>query len=161
MLRDFTTENFKLGDQPAQPTAGTRVFTALFFAFHYGFFHLVYAIFLACNIFDRIAPRAVAAPAVRTAAVFDLNLALFLAHGLYAFLSRRDWAVPRQNIGTVMFAPYYRIVPMHLTIIFGGFLCGFFGTGAVLYLFLLLKTASDVVSHLVSRAFTGQQNTSI
>ena len=45
-LKNFTTENFKINDQPAEPTPKTKNFTAFFFLFHYGFFHFVYLIFL-------------------------------------------------------------------------------------------------------------------
>lgn len=45
-----------------------------------------------------------------------------------------------------MFTPYLRIVPMHLTIIFGGL---FVHTGAGLLLFGTLKTAADVAIHVV------------
>jgi len=146
LLREFSTENFKLGNTPAQPTVGTKVFTAFFFLFHFGFFHLIYAIFLSSRLFGS------AAPAAHAPAFFDLNLALFFANGLFTFLINKDWAAPRQSIGTVMFAPYYRIVPMHLTIILGGF----FGAGALLYVFLLLKTGSDVISHVINRQITGR-----
>jgi len=46
-LREFSTAGFKLGNTPAQPTTFTKVFTAFFFLFHFGFFHVVYAIFLS------------------------------------------------------------------------------------------------------------------
>src|SRR3989344_7224626 len=45
-LKKFSTENFKINNQPASPTTQTKIFTAFFFAFHYGFFHFIYAIFL-------------------------------------------------------------------------------------------------------------------
>jgi hypothetical protein len=46
-----------------------------------------------------------------------------------------------------MFAPYSRIVPMHLAIIFGGFVS--FHPGLTLGLFQGLKTVADVFTHLV------------
>jgi hypothetical protein len=139
-LRDFSTEGFKLSNTPARPTVSTKVFTAFFFLFHYGFFHLIYAIFLSSRIFGPSAPTR-AAPFY-----FDINLAVFFANGLFTFFVRKEWRRKNENIGTVMFAPYYRIVPMHLTIILGGF----FGHGTVLYFFLLLKTVNDVISYAVS-----------
>jgi hypothetical protein len=39
-LKEFSTEGFKINGQPAQPTQGTKKFTAFFFLFHYGFFTL-------------------------------------------------------------------------------------------------------------------------
>jgi len=141
-LRDFSTEGFKLGNTPARPTTFTKIFTAFFFLFHFGFFHLVYAIFLSSRIFGPAAPTR-AAPFY-----FDVNLAVFFANGLFTFIVRKEWSRKNENIGTVMFSPYYRIIPMHLTIILGGF----FGHGAVLYFFLFLKTANDVISYVVSHS---------
>src|SRR3989344_9635074 len=45
-LKKFSTENFTVNNQPALPTTKTKLFTAFFFMFHYGFFHFIYAIFL-------------------------------------------------------------------------------------------------------------------
>ena len=45
-----------------------------------------------------------------------------------------------------MFTPYLRIVPMHLTIIFGGLMAH---TNAGLLLFGVLKTVADVAMHAV------------
>ena len=42
-----------------------------------------------------------------------------------------------------MFYPYARIIPMHLTIVFG------FNFGGALILFLVLKTFADVIMHIV------------
>jgi hypothetical protein len=50
--------------------------------------------------------------------------------------------------------PFRRIIPMHMTIIFGGIfllVLEFMGIGStlpVLVLFLILKTASDVAAHI-------------
>ena len=48
------------------------------------------------------------------------------------------------NIGTLMFTPYARVLPMHLTIIFGASMIG----GGVLF-FGILKTIADVVMHQI------------
>jgi hypothetical protein len=49
------------------------------------------------------------------------------------------------NIGTLMFVPYIRIIPMHLTIILGVML----EDGLGLLLFGSLKTVADVAMHKV------------
>lgn len=52
-----------------------------------------------------------------------------------------------------MFAPYARIIPMHLTIIFGGFIGAagsIFSTNtnlAIIVLFIGLKTVIDLFTH--------------
>ena len=51
-------------------------------------------------------------------------------------------------MGRAMFLPYARIVPMHLTIIFGSVLLSLTTTPkVVLVFFLLLKTAADLAMH--------------
>ncbi len=101
-LDRFSTENFTMNDRPVQPTASTKVQVALFFAVHYGFFHMVYFVFIA---FDR-----------RGGAIdwpwFLACTAAFALNHLWSYRYNRD--LDRQgtpNIGTLMFTPYLRIVP--------------------------------------------------
>ena len=138
-LDRFSTENFKINDRPVDPTPATKWRVAAFFAVHYGFFHLVYFLFLADS---------------RGAPLFTPWLwactAAFAVNHFWSYRYNRD--LDRQgtpNIGTLMFTPYLRIVPMHLTIIFGGLLVH---TGAGLLLFGALKTAADVAMHVVEHA---------
>ena len=73
-------------------------------------------------------------------------LAFALNH-FWSYRYNRD--VDRQgtpNIGTLMFTPYVRILPMHLTILTGGLL------GKGLLLFGGLKILADVVMHLIEHA---------
>lgn len=76
--------------------------------------------------------------------------AVFAVNHLWSYRYNRD--LDRQgtpNIGTLMFTPYLRIVPMHMTIIFGGL---FVHAGAGLLLFGTLKTAADVAMHVAEHA---------
>lgn len=68
---------------------------------------------------------------------------LFLGNHLFSYFYNRPRDTGRQNIGALMFYPYARIVPMHLTIILGFFLSG------DLLLFLLLKILADAIMHVV------------
>jgi hypothetical protein len=45
-LEHFSTENFKINDRAVEPTPAVKMQVALFFAVHYGFFHLVYFVFI-------------------------------------------------------------------------------------------------------------------
>jgi hypothetical protein len=136
-LRRFSTEGFTINDQAVPPNDATKRSTANFFALHYGFFHVGYAVFLLV-----LAPP-------RTA---DLPW-LGLAGVLFAFSHARSFAehvardlAGRANIGTLMFLPYARIVPMHLVIVLGAvWLKKASGWG--LLLFVALKTAADVLMH--------------
>jgi hypothetical protein len=76
-----------------------------------------------------------------------LCIAAFLANHCFSFRYHlREDLERTRNLGSLMFFPYARILPMHLTIIFGGFIA--FRFAAVL-LFLLLKTLADLAMHAV------------
>lgn len=133
-LEKFSTENFTMNDQPVDPTPSTKRQVAFFFLIHYGIFHAVYLGFLVSGPFDQ--PVALDRWFWACTAVFALNHA-------WSYRYNRD--LDRQgtpNIGTLMFTPYIRILPMHLTILAGGLIIG----GGLL-LFGALKTLADVGMH--------------
>ncbi len=66
----------------------------------------------------------------------------------FRFNRRRD-QTKKPNIGAVMFWPYARILPIHLTIILG---TGVMDGSHALILFLGLKTAADLVMHAIQHA---------
>lgn len=147
-LRDFSTEGFRSNGKPVPETQGAKRGVAFFFLFHYGFFHFVYAIFLTqrLSLFS-----------------LDHNTLFFLAlcaagfAGAHGFsLARnltRDFKDRRPNLGTLMFYPYVRIVPMHLTIIFGAAVSGLaHGDMFVLVVFMLMKTVADAMMHLIEHS---------
>lgn len=134
-LDKFSTKNFKINNRSVKPTKATKIQTAIFFAFHFGFFHLVYLIFIFSGEYGDP----------------GLNLGFYLCcigfiinHG-YSYRYHRDSdRSGTPNIGTMMFTPYARVLPMHLTIIFGAAM-----SGGGLLLFGVLKTGADVVMHLI------------
>lgn len=133
-LKKFSTENFTINNQPALLSSKTKFFTAFFFAFHYGFFHFIYAIFLF-QFFS-------SGPPLDLNYLFLGGLIFFLNH-FFSYLHNKIIDEKKtQNIGQMMFAPYARIVPMHLIIVLGVFL-----GQSTLLIFLLLKTAVDIVMH--------------
>lgn len=145
----FSTNGFYVNEKPVAPTEETKRQTALFFAIHYGIFHLVYFIFLV--VFTvvglwQVSPNSTAAASV----LFILtSIALFLANHLYSFLHNRDQERKRiHNIRSVMFSPYARIIPMQLTLILGVLLVD----QVALILFLALKTVADVITHVAEHA---------
>jgi len=139
-LDRFSTENFTMNNRPVDPTPATKRQVAGFFAMHYGLFHVGYLVFIVAG------PRG-----EPLTPWFWACTAAFALNHLWSYRYNRD--IDRQgtpNIGTLMFTPYLRIVPMHVTIIIGGGL--FFGGKGGLLLFALLKIVADVLMHLVEHS---------
>ena len=140
-LRQFSTENFKMNDVRPPENERTKRSTAFFFAIHYGLFHVVYLMFLVAG--DQ---KFEGSWLLLCACV----VAFLLNHRHSYHYYRQQDQDRKPNIGTIMFFPYARVVPMHLTIIFGNA----FGppTSFGLVLFLGLKSAADVVMHTIEHA---------
>jgi len=137
-LDRFSTENFEMNGQPVDPTPATKRNVAAFFALHYGFFHAIYLVFL---FKDTHGPLGVG---------FLACIAAFAANHVWSYRYNRD--LDRQgtpNIGTLMFTPYARVVPMHIMIIVGATITS---STVGLALFGVLKTVADVVMHMVEHA---------
>lgn len=143
-LKQFSTEGVRMNDQPLESTRSTKWRVAGFFLLHYGFFHLGYLVFLL--VFALIQPDS----SIPFAAI-GLCLLAFLASHAFSFFHNRERDRNRSpNIGRVMAFPYGRVIPMHLTIIFGGFVGP--DSSLALLFFLLLKTIADVVMHMAEHA---------
>lgn len=138
-LQAFSTEGFHMGNQRVSEDVRGKRMTVMFFACHYGFFHFVYFFFLT-----------------GMAALSDpTDLLTVLACGLaFAFAQRQTFrqqvaadAHGRPNLGVLMFLPYLRIVPIHLTIILGA------ATGDLisLFVFIPLKTVADIALDRLDR----------
>lgn len=150
-LKKFTSENFTINNEqvlfsrnkPTLSKSQTKVFTAFFFMFHYGFFHFIYAIFLF-NLFRN--------QTFDFIYLFIGGFIFFINHTFSYFhneqvLSNQNRIIDEQkvqNIGMLVFTPYARIIPMHLIIIFGALL----GQSALI-VFLLLKTLADLLMHTI------------
>jgi len=143
-LERFDVANFRINGQPVEETPATRRRVATFFAMHYGVFHVVYFVFIVAAGAGRLGSIA---GYLVCALIFVVNHGFSLRHNL-----ARD-ARGRPNIGTLMFLPYARIVPMHATILLGG---AFIGTAAF-FVFGLLKTLADVAMHVVEHHVLGKE----
>ncbi len=139
-LRQFSTEGFTSnGKRVPEDEAGKRS-TANFFALHYGFFHVGYLFFL----WQEHRPQ------------LQWDWLVLLGCGASFVLSqRRTYEAQhaadlrgRPNLGTLMFTPYLRVVPMHLAVIAGA---GLDGAAGMLVGFTLLKTASDLALDAIDR----------
>lgn len=141
-LDEFSTEGFSINDRRPEATAETRKKVAGFFALHYGAFHAVYLGFMLSQESGEVSLSIFGIIACIVAFIFNHRYS-------YQYNKERDsQRVP--NIGTIMFFPYARIVPMHLTI----GLAASLGNSSVkaLLIFLLFKTVADVIMHMVEHA---------
>jgi len=141
-LKKFSTAGFLINDQPVKPTPQTQRQTAVFFALHYGIFHLVYLGFLGAD--TKVAGAFPVFNVLVCIGVFYLN-------HWFSYRYNREQEQDRvPNIGSIMFFPYIRIIPMHLMIIAGVTFLG--GSTRALIIFLLMKTAADVAMHIIEHA---------
>lgn len=150
MLKNFSTEGFKQNGKEVSPTKATKISTGVFFLLHYGFFHLIYGIFLATF------PTIMNEPKSEGSFYLLFSSIVFLVNYGYDFYKEQNtetYEVP--NLGTIMFMPYLRIIPMHLTIILGGFIVAagsFARLDTSLFVILLLmglKTFVDLITHSI------------
>ncbi len=141
-LDRFSTKGFTSGGKPVPEDDSGKRSTASFFAFHYGFFHVGYLVFLLDSHW-----------------VDGLwNWLALLACGVSFVLSQRaTYAVQHAadlrgvpNLGRMMATPYLRIVPMHLILLFGTSSDGE-GNAGVLIVFTVLKTAADLALDAIDR----------
>ncbi len=135
--------SMKMNNQPV--TKKNMGCAAFFFLFHFGFFHLVYAIFLLTGF-----------TAGANAKIVLITGGIFLVESTLDLIRRRSAKQEgeKENIGKMFFVPYLRIIPMHLMILLPGILG--FGTSAI---FLILKTLADIGMYIATsgvRSSAGQ-----
>lgn len=151
-LKNFSTEGFKQGGKQVLPTRGAAISSGVFFLFHYGFFHLIYAIFLG------VLPLTTGVNSANGSMKYVLISALvFFLNYLFDYIKTvREPSDELPNLGKIMFAPYARIIPMHLTIILGGFITAggsAFSVNVDIVLISLLtgiKTIVDLITHSIN-----------
>ncbi len=145
-LKQFSTDNFRINNRPAEPTRKTQRQTAFFFAVHYGGFHFAYLVFL-------FAENGIAS-GVAIAGVVACILIFFFNHRFSYHYNRERDATRAPNLGFIMFFPYVRIIPMHLMILMGNQFVG--DSTARLVMFLVLKTLADVAMHVIEHSRIGR-----
>lgn len=144
-LERFSTTGFTINDQEVAPTVETQKSTATFFALHFGVFHLVYLLFL------RLSTKSDQLGEVLSVLDWVWILALAIPFVMSHGRSHREHVEADlrglPNIGTLMFIPYLRVFPMHLTIIGGAMLESHGDSRLALALFVGLKTVADLGMH--------------
>jgi hypothetical protein len=149
LLDRFSTEDLTLNNRPLDESRRSKIKVAWSFAFMYGFFHLLYFVFIiaAISIQGQQMPSPTAY--LLCAAAFAINHAFSLHRNV-----AKD-AAGRPNIGTLMGLPFARVFPMHLMIATGLFVkAGAWG----LLLFGLLKTAADAAMHVLEHHVMGSSS---
>jgi hypothetical protein len=141
---------FMVNGQPA--TSMTKVALIPFFIVHYGLFWVVHGIFvLTLPLFMSMSPGVDgAALSLDAGPVILAALALAVSHGLsYWWNFLRGGEYKRATPAGLMFAPYRRLIALHLTIIFGAIAVLFTGAPAAAVAILVgVKTLLDLGLHL-------------
>lgn len=145
-VKHITSGGLKMNRVVVPPTQKSARMVANFFVFHYGFFHFVYVIFLFTfgaigTSFD--GTQEVSVPVV---SVLVAALAFFLNHWFSFHQSVQERERSLFNLATMMFKPYLRIFPMHLSIVFAFPLMN---SDVGLVVFLGLKSVMDVLMHIL------------
>ncbi|WP_419604622.1 DUF6498-containing protein [Thiolapillus sp.] len=146
-LKRFSTKGVSSSNGPVLPTQKTKREMSWFFLIHYGMFHAGYLIFLFSGVFGE-------QPRYFSVGPMLMVLLFFVNHAWSFFSNRKREADTVPNIGTLMFLPYARILPTHLTLVFGGM---FISGKLWLVFFLLLKTLADLIAHAVEHALRRKQ----
>jgi hypothetical protein len=130
-------------------------FLATFFTLHYGGFHFGYMLFLIVlgtettfTVGSSVSQMNLNESGVAVGAVLLSGLVFAVHHTLTYVREQQEMhhgQHAQANAFTALFRPYARIIPMHLTIILGPLLALKFGTDGMFVLFMILKTAIDVM----------------
>jgi hypothetical protein len=136
-------------------------FAGMFFVGHFGGFMAAH-FFFVYGFFVRGVDASGPEPAVRDALLgifgplWPALIALVVSHGVsfaVNFLGQREYE--GTTLSDLMLTPYRRIVVMHLTVIFGGWLVMLLETPMpALIMLVLLKTAADFRAHASERTAT-------
>ena len=111
--------------------------TTQFFALHYAAFHAFYLMFLVVFMLTGADVVEIGLPTVLCIAVFALE-----QYGWHRRARKQDM-IRAPHTDRVVAAPYFRILPMHVTIVLGAIFGGTLGLG----LFGVLKTVAEVLAY--------------
>ncbi|MBN1167210.1 MAG: hypothetical protein JXA44_08805 [Methanospirillaceae archaeon] len=143
-FQEFIRE--KESKNPKRTARAIKTFMAGFFSFHYGLFHFGYLEFL--SDFGLLGSVSIIDP------YFLLACTGFILHHGYSFFYHQNFSTgAKEFLQETFFFPYYRIIPMHGTIIVGGFIsiiAMIFSVDlsmVILGFFLGIKTVVDIVVH--------------
>ena len=148
-----------LAAQPGSPGNWlVKMFFVPFFTVHFGMFTFVHGVLLVALLgpkethpFDLLH---VVIPAVRDNKLGWAVLSLIVSHGLSFFSNYiGNGEYQRATLNTLMGQPYARVMVLHFTVLFGGWIVMTLGSPVpALVLLIILKTAADLRGHKAERA---------
>jgi hypothetical protein len=151
---DAAQASFRMNGRPVDMASRAGMIT--FFVIHYGLFWIVHGVFvLTLPLFAMMGPSsdpAELAGDVSPGTILVALVALAISHGVsYWFNFVKGGEYLRVSPAGQMFAPYGRLVVLHITIIVGGMAIAFTGApAAAVAILVLLKTVLDVGFHLAA-----------
>lgn len=141
---------FTLNGRPAASLSKIAIIP--FFVMHYGLFWFVHGIFvLTLPLFMSMSPGSSdTGMSLDVGAILLAAIALAVSHGLsYWWNFVRGGEYRRVTPAGLMFAPYRRLIALHLTIIFGAMAMTFTGApAAAVAILVAVKTVLDLGLHL-------------
>ena len=146
-LKNFDSSGMTMNGKIIDVSSAAKNTAAFFFLIHYGIFHLVYGMFLISF------SAAGSSSSINFLSIFSIWGLFFINHFISLISHWPKERETKQNLGKMMFFPYFRIIPMHLTIIFGG-AAGLLHKSLAILIFMGLKTFADLAMHLVEHQKT-------
>ncbi len=138
---------------PSYLLVGVKCFLVPFFVVHYGMFMTVHLMFILFFLGGK--PGSDPLEALPSLANFEMALALGFFVAEHGYLFYRDFwrggEARQSHPAKLMFAPYPRVVVMHLAILFGGFLVVFLSLPQTMAVVLVvLKIALELAQPRVA-----------
>ena len=138
------------GTRSNRPAAGNSKATLIpFFVIHYGIFWVVHGIFVFTLPF-LFTEEPASASGVNPGAILLAGIALALSHGVsFWWNNLHGGEYRRVSAAQLMFAPYGRLLALHMTIILGAVAIGTTGAqSAAVAILVAIKLAIDLGLHL-------------
>ncbi|MFM9909193.1 MAG: DUF6498-containing protein [Chitinophagaceae bacterium] len=146
-VRHPDPKSMTFNEKPIDETGAGKGCISLFFLFHYQFFHLVYAIFIAIKVKGLV-----------NSSFILLSVGAIILELTLGFIRNKQLQKTiKINYGQLFMMPYLRIIPMHLMILLPAFL-GIKNS----IVFLLFKLLADVGMYiLTTKLYAKVENGSI
>lgn len=151
-LKKFSTEGLASGDKPVPADTKTKRSVSFFFLAHYGLFHVLFFVFIYVFLKSRLFGDFSDWVSITMAClVFLVN------HGL-SFINEKRNLTKEMNLGFLMFYPYARILPLHLTFIFGVMFMLLGLQSVTIVIFIAIKIVIDLFMQVLENNLFSDTN---